>query len=180
MNVYVKNLIRFCIIMLIQLLIFRDETIQWWSQPSGFPIFKPIIYPLFILLLPFETPVWVLILLGFLSGIVVDASMNTAGMHAFATVLIAYFRTNVLNALLPNNLSEYGSASPSVKNMGWLPYIVYALFLIIFHHAAYFIFELWNVGNISYMLLKIFVTGLTTLLFVLAYALLFTRQDKPY
>lgn len=180
MNVYIKNLIRFCIIMIIQILVFRDEAVQWWAEPNGFPIFKPIIYPLFILLLPFETPVWALILLGFVSGIVVDASMNTAGMHAFATVLIAYFRTNVLNALLPKNLGEYGNQSPSVKNMGWLPYIVYAAFLIVFHHATFFVFELWNVGNISYLLLKILVTTITSLLFVLAYALLFTRQSKQY
>lgn len=176
MSTLVKNIIRFIIILLLQVLILNKITLQWWSQPPGFPVFIPYIYPLFLLLLPFETPAWALMLAGFFGGLVVDAFMNTAGMHAFAMVLIAYFRTNVLNALLPKNLSEYPNQTPSVKNMGWLPFIIYVSFLIVMHHAAFFSIELWSMSNIGYLLLKILVSAVTSILFVLAYVLLFTRQ----
>jgi hypothetical protein len=102
--------------------------------------------------------------------------MNTAGMHACATVLLAYLRTNVLNALLPKNLSEYPNQSPSVKNMGWMPFLVYAGFLIVLHHAVFFSIELWNFSNIGYLLLKILASTITSLLFIVAYLLLFTKQ----
>src|SRR5690606_30576224 len=98
MSDYLKNFFRFCIVVLIQVLILNKITLRWWSQPIGFPVFIPYIYPLFILLLPFETPVWLLLILGFTMGITMDMFMNTAGMHACATVLLAYLRTNVLNA----------------------------------------------------------------------------------
>src|ERR1700741_2940788 len=101
MNIYVKNFLKFCIIVLLQVLILNKITLRWWAQPNGFPVFIPFVYPLFILLLPFETTVPVLLIAGFITGITVDTFMNTAGMHAFATILIAYLRTNVLNALLP-------------------------------------------------------------------------------
>jgi hypothetical protein len=178
MSNYLKNFFRFCLIVLIQVLVLNKITLRWWSQPTGFPVFIPYIYPLFILLLPFETPVWLLLFLGFALGLTMDTFMNTAGMHACATVLIAYLRTNVLNALLPKNLVEYPNQSPGVKNMGWMPFIVYSGFLILIHHAVFFTVELWNFSNISYLLLKILASSVTSLLFIIAYLLLFTRQTS--
>lgn len=176
MSIPLRNFIRFCFIVLIQVLILNKITLRWWSQPVGFPVFIPYIYPLFILLLPFETPVWGLLILGFFTGLTIDSFMNSAGMHACATVLIAYLRTNVLNALLPKNLSEYASQSPSVKNMGWVPFLVYSSFLVVLHHSVFFAVELWSVSNIAYLLLKILASSATTILFIVAYLLLFTRQ----
>lgn len=176
MSVYLRNFLRFCLIVSIQVLILNKITLRWWSQPSGFPVFIPYIYPLFILLLPFETPIWLLLMLGFFCGITVDSYMNTAGMHACATVFIAYLRTNVLNALLPKNLSEYPNQSPSVKNMGWVPFLVYSSFLIVLHHAVFFSVELWSFSNIGYLLLKIVASATTSVLFIIVYLLLFTKQ----
>lgn len=176
MSIYLKNFLRFCFIVLIQVLILNKITLRWWSQPAGFPVFIPYLYPLFILLLPFEVPVWGLMVLGFIAGLTIDSYMNSAGMHACATVFIAYLRTNVLNALLPKNLSEYASQSPSVKNMGWVPFLVYSSFLIVLHHAVFFSVELWSVSNIAYLLLKILASSVTTVLFIVAYLLLFTKQ----
>ena len=178
MSIYLKNFLRFCIIVLIQVLILNNITLRWWSQPVGFPVFIPYIYPLFILLLPFETPVWLLLSLGFAMGLTMDTFMNTAGMHASATVLIAYLRTNVLNALLSKNLAEYPNQSPGVKNMGWVPFLVYATFLIVIHHTLFFTIELWSLSNIVYLLLKIAASSVTSLLFIIAYLLLFTRQTS--
>ncbi len=177
MNIYVKNFLKFCLIVLLQVLILNKITLRWWAQPGGFPVFTPFVYPLFILLLPFETPVPVLLILGFVTGITIDVFMNTAGMHAFATVLIAYLRTNVLNALLPKNLSEYPNQSPSVKNIGWMPFMVYSGFLILLHHATFFTLELWSLNNVGYLLLKILASAVTSMLFIVTYLLLFTKQS---
>ena len=172
---FIKNIIRLCIILLLQVLILNRISLQWWSQPAGFPVFIPYLYPLFILLLPFQTSMPVMLISGFACGLAVNSFMNTAGMHAFAMVLICYFRVNVLNALMPKNLTEYGGQTPSVKNMGWMPFIIYVSFLIVMHHAVYFTIELWSLANIGYLLLKIVASSLTSIMFVLAYVLLFTR-----
>jgi rod shape-determining protein MreD len=176
MSDYLKNFLRFCLIIAIQVLILNKIPLRWWSQPMGFPLFIPLLYPLFILLLPFSTPVWLLLILGFITGITVDSFMNTVGMHAMATVLIAYLRTNVLNALMPKHLSEYAGQSPNVKNMGWIPFLTYSFFLILLHHLVYFSVELWSLSNTGYLLLKILASTVTSMLFVITYLLLFTRQ----
>ena len=178
MSVYLRNFLRFCLIVILQVLILNKVTLRWWLEPSGFPIFIPYVYPLFILLLPFETPVWLLLILGFITGLTIDTFMNTAGIHAAATVFIAYLRTNVLNALLPKNLSEYPNQSPSIKNMGWMPFLVYSAFLVLLHHIVFFTLELWNFSNISYLLLKIVASAVTSMLFIIVYLLLFTRQSS--
>lgn len=177
MNSTVKNILRFCIILMLQVLILNKITLRWWSDPTGFPIFIPFVYPLFILLLPFETPVPLLLILGFILGISVDTFMNTAGMHACATVLIAYLRTNVLGALLPRNLSEYAGQHPSIRSMSWMPFLVYSTFLILLHHLVFFSIELWNFSNIGFLLLKVLASGVTSMLFIIVYLLLFTRQS---
>jgi rod shape-determining protein MreD len=177
MNIYLKNFFRFCIIVLLQVLILNKITLRWWNEPTGFPIFIPYVYPLFMLLLPFETPVWALLLLGFFMGTIVDTFMNTAGMHACATVLIAYLRTNVLSALLPRNLGEYAGQSPSIKSMGWMPFLVYSAFLVILHHFVFFSIELWNISNFGFLLLKVAASAVTSMLFIIVYLLLFTRQN---
>lgn len=177
MNIYIKNILRFCIIVLLQVLILDKITLKWWNEPSGFPVFIPYVYPLFILLLPFETPVWALLIIGFVLGTTIDTFMNTAGMHACATVLIAYLRTNVLGALMPRNLSEYGNQNPTIKSMGWMPFLVYSSFLIVLHHLIYFTVELWNFSNFGFLLLKVLAASVTSMLFVIVYILLFTRQN---
>ncbi len=173
---YAKYIVPFFLLLMVQVLLLNNVQLIWWTNPSGFPIFTPYIYPLFLLLLPFETPVVVLLLAGFVTGAVVDSFMNTPGMHAFAMVLIAYLRTNVLEALLPKNMREFYTLSPSVKTMGWAPFLVYSSFLILIHHTCFFILQLWSLQNIGYLLLKILASSITTMLLISVYLLLFSRR----
>ncbi len=175
MNYLIKNMLRFIIILLIQVLILKNITLHWFKEPAG-ALFIPTVYPLFILLLPFETPVWILLFSGFLMGVSVDAFLSTAGMHACATVLIAYLRTNVLNALMPRSLNEYINQHPSIKSMGWMPFLVYSSFLILLHHIVFFTIESWSVLDFWPLVVKVLASFVTSMLFILVYILLFTRQ----
>jgi hypothetical protein len=57
MNIILKNIIRFVVLVLIQVAILNN------IQVSGFV--NPYMYILFILLLPFEIPNWLLLVLSF-------------------------------------------------------------------------------------------------------------------
>ena len=176
MSRYLKYIVQFFLLLIFQVLILNNVTLNWWTQPAGFPVFIPFIYPLFVLLLPFETPVWLLLLIGFISGLVLDSFMNTPGMHTLALVFIAYLRTNVLLALLPKNMKEYYNEAPSVKTMGWAPFLAYSAFLVSIHHILFFTVELWSLNNIGYLLLKILASTLTTMLLIVVYLLLFSQR----
>lgn len=176
MQIILKQFLRFCILILLQTLLLDKIILQWWSSPGGFPVFIPYIYPLFILLLPLSTPVWALLFIGFATGLTVDVFSNTAGMHAFACVWIAYLRTNVLNALLPKHLTEYGDQVPGIKNMGWVPFLTYSAFLLFIHHFTFYLIEIWSLRNLGYLALKIVASTLTSILLVVVYLLLFSQR----
>lgn len=176
---YLKYIVQFLLLLLFQVLILNNVNLNWWyTDHGGFPVFTPYIYPLFILLLPFETPVWLMLLIGFFSGISVDTFMNTPGMHALPMVVIAYIRMGVLRALLPKNIKEYSEQSPTVRNMGWAPFLTYSAILILVHHALYFTIEIWSLKLWTYTLLKVFASTITTLLLIVVYLLLFGSNAK--
>ena len=76
-----RNIIRFVILVLLQVLVLDN------IQISGHIV--PHFYVLFILLMPFETPNWLLLLTAFALGLSVDMFNHTLGMHAAATVFMA-------------------------------------------------------------------------------------------
>ena len=79
-----RNIIRFAILVLIQILLLNN------IQISGHIV--PYFYILFILLMPFETPGWMLLFAGFALGLSVDMFGQTLGMHTSATVFMAFLR----------------------------------------------------------------------------------------
>jgi rod shape-determining protein MreD len=175
MSIQLRNFLRFWLIIAVQVLL-NKITLRWWSEPAGFPVFVPLIYPLFILLLPFETPVWMAMIIALITGLTVDSLMNTGGMHAMAAILVAYLRPNVLTALLPRALDDYPGQSPNVKNMGWAAFLTYAAFLFVLHHLVYFSVEMWSFSNFLMLMVKILASVVTSMLFVIGYLLLFTKQ----
>src|SRR5580658_7192394 len=115
-NILVQ-LFRFIILVGIQVLVLNN------LELNG--VFNPYIYPLFILLLPINTPKWLLLLLGFGTGLVIDMFSNTMGMHAAATTLLAYMRPYILNVLQPSGGYE-PEDKPTLSNMGFRWFITYS------------------------------------------------------
>ena len=176
MSIYLRNVLRFILLVLIQVLLLNKIPLRWWSNPGGLPPYTPYIYPLFILLLPLSTPVPFLLIASFTMGITIDAFMDTGGIHAAACVLMAFLRTNVLAALLPKRLSEYQNMSPNIKSMGWTPFMTYAAILLALHHVVFYVIEIWSLHSFGYLLMKIIVSLLTSLLFVALYSLFFSSS----
>ncbi|MBL7704970.1 MAG: hypothetical protein JNM21_05415 [Taibaiella sp.] len=181
MSIYLRNFLRYLFLVGIQVLLLNKLSLRWWANPSGFPSFVPFIYPLFIMLLPISTPIWFVLLSGFTVGLTVDMFMNTMGLHAAACVFMAFCRIAVLKTILPRKIYEYRSLAPSVKSMSWVPFLTYAAVLLLLHHLAYFLLEIWSLKAPLYFILKLFASLLTSLIFVILYALLFSRSiDTQY
>ncbi len=114
---------------------------------------NPFLYIIFIITLPFETPGWLLLVLGAVTGLTVDMFLNTAGMHMAATVLLAYVRPYVLRGIAPRDNYEPGTLPiPSHYGFGW--FLKYTFILTLIHHLLFFITD--SFGN------KGFITTLST------------------
>jgi rod shape-determining protein MreD len=162
-----KYLIIFVISVLLQVLIFNNIVIA--------KMIVPYFYILFLILLPFQTPRALLLVLGFLLGLSIDAFTNTIGVHAFACVLIAFMRPGILSLISSRETIE-SVAAPRIQTMsiGW--FIGYAAFMIIIHHLTLFFLEAFTFNDYLFTILRVLLSSLLSLsLIVLSQFLIFRK-----
>ena len=131
----IQHLLTFILLVIIQVVVLNH--IQW----SGY--INPYIYILFILLLPVETPKWLLLLSGFILGISIDMFSNTSGLHAAATVALAFARPGILNLLAPRDgYDSETRISPQTMGVKW--FLTYLILLTSIHHLVLFYLEVFR------------------------------------
>ena len=113
---------------------------------SYYGFVNPYIYILFILLLPFETPKVVLLFLAMLLGLSVDMFTDTLGMHASASVFMAFIRPYILLTISPRDGYEPGTF-PRAYYYGFIWFFKYSLILILLHHLFLFTVETFSFIN---------------------------------
>jgi hypothetical protein len=135
------------------------------------------IYVAFLLFLPIHINRLVLLLLGFLVGFTIDIFYDTVGIHAAASVLLAFLRPHVLNLLTPRDGYDTND-SVNIHVMGWQWFLTYAFLLILVHHAAVFLLETISFEAFWYTLAKILLSTLFTGTVVFILQLLFFSAKR--
>jgi len=167
-KVLVKYFIYFVLLILLQVFVLNN------IQLSGY--INPMIYVLFILLLPFETSGWLLLLLGFATGLTIDMFMNTLGMHSSATIVRAYARPHVISMLSQRVDMDFKGA-PTMNTTGIQWYIRYAIILVFIHHLFLFFIETFSFSSFFSTLWRITLSTVITCSVVLV-AQYFTIEKK--
>lgn len=119
------------------------------------------VYLVFLLLLPIEVGIIPLLFIGLLSGFTVDLFGNTPGIHAAATVLLAYLRNFWLESITPQGGYEQGS-NLLVQNQGFTWFLTYAFPLIFVHHLVLFLLEAGNLALFGTVLLNTVLSSVFT------------------
>ncbi|GDX52623.1 rod shape-determining protein MreD [Bacteroidota bacterium] len=163
------QLIRFVVLVLIQVLILNNLLLPG--------VFNPYIYPLFLLLLPIRMPIWLLLLVGFVAGLTIDLFSNTMGMHAAASVLLCFMRPQVLKLIEPSGGYEQ-TDKPSLSHMGFRWFATYASILVVIHHLFFFFIETLEFGQFGFMLLKILLSTSLSLLIIFLTEFFFIRRKS--
>ncbi len=154
-----KYAIMFVALVLIQVLILNN------IQFSGFV--NPYIYILFILLLPFTIPGYVLLGLAFLLGISIDLFSSTPGVHAGATVLIAFLRPGIASLISSREMIEKGS-TPNMKQLGFASFLKYIIIAVFIHHLFLFYIEAFSFGGFFHTLLRCVLSSIFSIVIILA------------
>jgi rod shape-determining protein MreD len=151
MYIIVRNIVRFLVVILFQVLVMDNVMI------NGYMI--PYIYILFILLMPFETPRWTQLILGFLLGMGIDLFLNTPGMHTAATVLVAFIRPYLLNLLAPRDGYDTDSF-PRIHYYGFLWFLKYTLIIVVIHHFLLFYLEVFQLKDFLTTLSRVILSSI--------------------
>ncbi len=153
-----KILFYFLIILLLQILIFNNIVI------AG--TYIPFIYILFLIILPFDTNKFLLILSAFVLGTVQDIFSATIGIHSFATVFAAFLRPAVLSAYTPPSGYDQGQFL-GIRTFGAGWFLKYAFTIILLHSFVLYSIDFFNFA----MILKIFARAITSSLITLLFAI---------
>lgn len=152
-----QNIFRFILLVILQVLVLNN------IQFLGY--INPYLYILFVLSLPYQTPKWLTLILAFSIGLTIDVFSNTMGMHAFATVFVAFMRTGVIN--LFTSIEEGNNPTPSFHTFGVSAYIKYIVLIILMHHTVLFFLEAFSFVHFWIICTKILLSSLITIFFVL-------------
>jgi rod shape-determining protein MreD len=164
-----QNVQRFIFLILLQVMVLNHV------QFSGYV--NPYVYILFVMMLPLETPRWLTLLLGMLTGLLIDMFANSGGMHAAATVIMAYMRPAVLRLISPRE--DYDSEmSITPQRMGLKWFLAYASMMILIHHFAFFYIEVFRFSEFFITFFKAIFNSLITLVIVFLGMFLFAKKKS--
>ncbi len=166
-RIWLRNIIRFAILVLLQVLVLNN------IQFNGY--INPYIYILFILLMPFETPKWLMLIVSFFLGLTIDIFCNTPGIHSSASVFMAFLRPFVLQSIAPRDGFEVGTF-PRVYYYGIKWFFKYTILLVFLHHLFLFAVEVFNFHHFYLVLWRTLVSTIfSTILILLSQLIIFRK-----
>ena len=166
-RIIIINIIRFILLLLMQVFIFNKINLGGYLNP--------MVYPLFIILLPFEISGFNLLLVAFFMGIGIDLFVGSIGLHAGATVFMAFFRTIGLRIISSNREYESG-ISPGINDLGYLWFIKYTSLLVFAHHLYFFIMEAFTFVDFDETLFRVFISSMFSIILIMFIDIIFKQN----
>ena len=169
MNKTALQIIRFVVLVLLQVLVINHIRLGGYVHPY--------IYLIFIMLLPFNTPKWQLLVLGFVLGLTVDLFTGTPGLHAGATTLMAFCRPSIIKLVTGNQKFE-NITEPNLGQLGGIWFLRYVLCMVLIHHFALFLLESFSFRLIGQVLLRLLLSVPVSVFLIMMILYIFKREKK--
>ncbi len=139
-------------------------------------LIAPLVYIVFIVLLPVQCSQIVMLGSGVLLGFVVDAAMGTEGLNSIATIFVAFFRPHIIGLIVGKDRAA-DKGIPSEVMFGDGDYLRYLAVMVALHHFIFFAFESLTLSHLFYTLVRFTASTLVSMLFVWLIARLFVRNN---
>ncbi len=156
-------------LVLFQVLVLKNLDLSYYINPY--------IYPFFVLMLPFRIQHWLLMVLAFLAGLLVDAFTNTASIHAASLTLLAFVRPYWINVITPKGGYETEDR-PNIRTFGFSWFALYAFVLVFLHHFFYFFLEVFSLSAMFSTVGKTLLSSIVSTILIILLAYLFSRERK--
>lgn len=162
-----RYVIQFVVLVLIQVLICNNILL--------FGVAVPFIFIYFIIALPLNTNLNVVISLSFFTGFLVDLFGDTLGLNCLACLLLAVLRKPFFYAYMPKE-DKFIAAIPGIGSMGWFNFIKYIITLSAIYCFIIFSIELFSFESFGRIVLMASSSALFTLLVIIALDALFNKN----
>jgi len=166
-SIIATNTIRFILLLLVQVIVLNHINFLGYINPY--------VYVLFVILFPIKNNRMLFIFLSFLMGLAVDIFSDTGGIHAAASVTIAFLRPAALKFSF-GAVYEHQSVKFNAIDAGQR--LTYMTILIVIHHLILFFLEIFNFSKVILILKNTLFSCIFTLLLCVIVTILFSRTNK--
>tara|TARA_B100000768_G_scaffold181422_1_gene204354 strand:- start:14587 stop:15093 length:507 start_codon:yes stop_codon:yes gene_type:complete len=135
---------------------------------------NPYVYVIFIILYPVTNNRLLFIFLSFFIGYTVDIFLDSGGVHAAASVAIAYIRPLFLKFSFG---AAYDYQSIKFSNIDFSRRLIYFLLLIVIHHLILFSLVVFDKTKAVLILQQTVYSSSFTLILSLLFSSLFSRKE---
>lgn len=168
-NLIFKNIGRCLGLLLLQVLVLDHVYLGGYINP--------VIYILFILMLPTNTNrIWMLVM-AFCSGLVVDIFSNMLGFHAFTATLIAFLRMVYVDRIITKD-DPKAIETPSIYSVGGTEFIQYLGVLLGIYNLVYFSLVVFDFSDWWRVLLLAVLSTVVSMLLCLLYQVVFLNSKE--
>lgn len=166
-SVVTKNIVRFLILVLVQVLVLNHINFLGYINPY--------IYILFIILYPVKSDRLLFIFLSFLLGLSVDIFSDSGGIHAAASVTLAFVRPvflkSIFGALYEHQTIKFNNIDTSQK-------LIYIALTTAVHHFIMFALEVFNISKVILIFQKTLFSSIFTIILCVLITAIFGKKTS--
>lgn len=97
--------------------------------------YSPLIYVLLFVLIPHQWEAWVVLLIGFFVGLMVDLLFLSGGIHTVASLIVCFIRPLLMRTAYRDTISL---RDLKIENESFGSLCLYTLLIILVHHLFLF------------------------------------------
>lgn len=165
-SIVTAHSVKFVLLVLFQVILFNHINFLGYINPY--------IYIIFIIFFPVNNNRLLFIFLSFLIGLTVDMFSDSGGIHAAASVFIAYARPVFLKftfgTMYEHNTVKFDNTDFGAK-------LIYIALLTVLHHIILFTLEIFSFTRILMVFQKTLCSGIFTILMITLISIIFSRKN---
>lgn len=165
-SLLLKNTIRFVGLLLFQVVILNHLNL--------FGFLNPYIYIVWVFLFPIRKNKSLFLIASFLFGLSIDFFSDSGGIHAAATLFIAFIRLPILKFVLRK--SDFDYLLFNIRAISFGKAFLYISILTIIHHFIVFSLEYFSFNAFTIIISNTFLTSLFTIVISILGIVLFTKK----
>lgn len=168
-NLVWRNIGRFVLLALLQLLVLNNVYLGGYVMP--------LLYVLFVLMLPTSTGRVPMLLIAFGTGLLMDIMSGALGFHTLACTIVAMMRITFADRILTRGENVVIN-TPSIFTVTPQYFISYQLLLTGAFYLVFYSVELFGFRGFGGVLLATLCSTVVTTLLAVLYQVIFCRKDK--
>ncbi len=165
---YIQEFFIFILLILLQ--------VHLLNRINVFGYATPVLYIYFLLKLPIGRNPFYVIISGFLIGLIIDIFLNTPGMNAAATTIVATLRSPILNLFYDRDI--FDEFVPGM-NTGTSQFVKLTVFIVLLHLTLLFFIESFTLFNAGSTIIRILSSTIISILILISLdGLIFRKKSS--